>query len=124
MLSCFDRIGITGTLPDIRHAQAMAVISATTGPDCLTTPTGQNPCAMIYATTPSSLPRMLAWRSSSSATTRPFARKTGSRPLSMSAVIIPAFQINALSGNEMHASAFDATCLEFTHHGSGTSGIG
>ena len=85
VLSCFDRVVLTGTFPDIRHPTAMAGYLGTATSACLTVPSGPSRCANRSAPTPSGWLRGLALRSNSSASSAAASRvssATTSRPAS------------------------------------------
>ena len=82
VISCFDRVVVTGTLPDIGHAQAMA--GYLTYHD-MTFLDGHSRYAMIYAAMQSAWLAKRASRSNSFATTKRSARSRESRPSSRNA---------------------------------------
>jgi len=53
VLSCFDRVVITGTLPDICHAKAMAGYLGAAASACSTTRVGPSRCTKKSAPAPS-----------------------------------------------------------------------
>ena len=52
VVTCFDRIIITGTFRDICHAHAMPSTCGSREFVCSTSPAGQSPCGTRYAITP------------------------------------------------------------------------
>jgi len=85
VLSCFDRVVITGTLPDIGHARAMAQWLGSQGIRLFDYPQWAAPLREELRQNAERLAAEAGWRSSLSAATATFARRRGSRKSSLSA---------------------------------------
>ena len=82
VLSCFDRVNLTGTLPDIANAGAMPVFFASGAIDCLTPPKGSRRCVKNRVKTPN------AWA------VRPGLNRVHSSPHSLSQVKSATWRFN------------------------------